>query len=155
MVRVRKRWGDAARLWSAPGSHPNQEYTVNVSKRVHTCGERTCRHTLMSNMLMLKTNPLRYLDKWFGLFCPFLPFSLQPVFERQGLEQAALVAVRCRRSRVCSDNMRCPRDTWGFQPYQTSHTSRSSLASGKGGERQMYTHPRLVSFPCGCIFFFF
>lgn len=44
------------------------------------------------------------------------------------------------------ENVLCPPDTWGLQPY---NTNLSSLASRKGWGRQMYTSPGSVSFLCG------
>lgn len=78
VVRMRKQRGSAAQLWSAPGSHPNQEYTVYVSKWVQTCRERNRRHTHKHTHAQM--NPLRYLDQWFGFSFP-PPRTLQSVFE--------------------------------------------------------------------------
>lgn len=74
-----KRWGDATQLLSAPGSHPNQEYTVYVSKRVHSCRERNHIHQHIHTQM----NPSRYLEQCSGFSLP-PPLSLQPVFEKQG-----------------------------------------------------------------------
>lgn len=75
---------------SAPGSHPNQENTVYVSKWVHTCRERNHIHTHKHIHIHAQMNSYRYLEQWFGfLFPPSL--SLKCVFEKQGEECESLV----------------------------------------------------------------
>lgn len=96
MVGVRKRWeGDATRLWSAPGSLHNQEYTVNVNKT--SMWENLQTHSWQH--AHAQTNPPSIFSSGLG-FDPFLylspspspsPHHVEPVFERQGLECAALV----------------------------------------------------------------